>query len=169
MPQIESLVADLIETLDQEHVRLDALRHLLMREQEAVRRWSAETLSAVTASKLEILQDLRCLEERRAALMSELGATWARSPESLTLKDIAARVGSTQGRKLLQQRETMRTDVQDALVIQDVTRSILTHAMTLCDEIMRSARETPGSGTLYSDAGMATAGHESKTWLNRRG
>ncbi len=169
MPQTESLIADLIETLDQEHVRLDALRHLLRHEQEAVRRWSAETLSALTASKMEILQDLRSLEARRTDLMVELGALWGRSPESLTLKEIAAQVAPVQSRRLLEQRETMRGDVQDALVIQDVTGLILSHAMSLCDEIMRLGRQTPGEGPLYSDAGLVATASEPRNWVNRKG
>lgn len=169
MPQTESLVSDLIETLDQEHLRLDALRHLLMHEQDAVRRWSAADLSAVTASKMEILEDLRALESRRADLMADLGAMWSQSPDRLTLKEIAAKVAPTQSRRLLAQRETMRTDVQDAVVIQDVTRLILNQAMTLCDEVIRLGRQVPGVGPVYSDTGLVSAGGESRTWVNRKG
>ena len=169
MPQPESLVDDLIETLDQEQARLDALRHLLLHEQDAVRRWSANDLSAVTTSKMEILDDLRALETRRAALMADLGAQWNRPSDDLTLKEIAARVGSAHRRRLLEQREAMRTDVQDALVVQDVTQAILTQAMALCDDIMRLARRTDATAPTYSEAGLVTTGGEPRAWVNRKG
>ncbi len=169
MPQPESLVDDLIETLDQEQTRLDALRHLLLHEQDAVRRWSANDLSAVTTSKMEILDDLRALETRRAALMAELGAQWNRPSDELTLKDIAARVGPAHRRRLLEQREAMRTEVQDSLVVQDVTQAILTQAMALCDDIMRLARRTEATAPTYSETGLVTTGGEPRAWVNRRG
>jgi flagellar biosynthesis/type III secretory pathway chaperone len=169
MPQTESLVADLIEVLGQEQARLDALRHLLLHEQEAVRRWSATDLSAVTASKIDILDDLRALEARRGVLMTELGAQWNQPPDQLTLKDIAARVDPAHRRRLLDQREAMRTDVQDALVVQDVTQAILSQAMALCDDIMRLARQPAQPTPTYTETGLVTTGGETRAWVNRKG
>ncbi|MBI5854376.1 MAG: flagellar protein FlgN [Nitrospirae bacterium] len=169
MPQTESLVSDLIETLDQEQLRLDALRHLLTHEQEAVRRWSLDDLSAVTTTKMGLLEDLHTLERRRADLVAQLGTAWNQSPDTLTLNEIAARVPPAQAAPLLQRRTEIRHKVQDALVTQDVTQMVVAHAMDLCDEMMRLANQVPGTGPLYSDAGLVTAGSESRTWVNRKG
>ncbi|TKB74735.1 MAG: flagellar protein FlgN [Nitrospira sp.] len=169
MPQTESLVSDLIETLDQEQLRLDALRHLLAHEQEAVRRWSSADLSAVTTTKMGLLEDLQALERRRIDLVAQLGTAWNQSPDSLSLQEIAARVPTAQAAPLLQRRTASRHMVQDALVTQDVTQMVVAHAMDLCDEMMRLANQVPGTGPLYSDAGLVTAGSESRTWVNRKG
>ena len=169
MPQTESLVADLIETLDQEQARLDALRHLLTQEQEAVRRWSSADLSAVTTTKMGLLEDLQTLERRRADLVARLGVIWNQSPDSLSLQDVAARVSPAQAAPLLQRRQDIRHKVQEARVMQDVTQMVVAHAMDLCDEMMRVANQLPGAGPLYSGAGLVTAGSESRTWVHRKG
>lgn len=162
-------VSELIETLDQQQARIDALRHLLAQEQQALRRNSPTELTAVTTTKLGLLEELRELEGRRMDLVARLAEIWQREPEALSLGEIAAQVEPPLAGRIRQRRESLRHGIEIALEAQAVARGAVTYALEFCDEVMRTVRQAGSSPMLYSDSGEMTTAGETAPRLNRQG
>jgi flagellar biosynthesis/type III secretory pathway chaperone len=169
MPTTTPLVSDLVETLDQQNARIDALRHLLAQERQALRRNSPTELTAVTATKLGLLDELRELEARRMDLVARLAESWQREPGTLSLSEIAAQLEPPLAGRLLRRRESLRQGVEIALEAQAVARAAVTYALEFCDEVMRTVRQAGSSAMLYLDSGEMATAVETVPRLNRQG
>ena len=162
-------VSELIEVLDQQDARIEALRHLLAQEQQALRRHSPAELTAVTTTKLGLLDQLQELEERRTDLVARLAEVWERAPEALSLGEIAAQVEPPLAGRILRRRESLRHGIEIALEAQAVARAAVTYALEFCDEVMRTVRRSGSAPMLYSDNGEMAAAVETAPRLNRKG
>ena len=162
-------VSGLLEILELMHDRTDALLQTLDQERQALKALRLDELTALHPATLQLLQELHALEERRTALTARLARQWGVSADSLTLREIAARMGGELAghidrlRRRLDGRITAARDRNRGLGV------LVSRSLEFFHEALTIPYGNASAPALYSQSGRAQSRRPDGALIQRKG
>jgi flagellar biosynthesis/type III secretory pathway chaperone len=164
-----ALVETLAEILTQEQQALESFLGLLRHEQDAIRRLSSSGMADVTAHKLNLLETVRVLEQKRSEVVARLTDEWGVGEGELTLRAIADRVGAPEAGALLRQQEQLNKTILEVREASEFNGTLIDDSLD-CFQRLLSACRIPEQPLLYSATGsLQTALASEQAFVGRRG
>jgi len=149
---ITSLVETLAEILTQEQQALESFLGLLRHEQDAIRRLSSSGMADITVKKLNLLEAIRVLEQKRSEVVAQLADEWGVSEGELTLRAIANRVGAPEAGALLRQQDQLNRTIVAVRDASEFNGTLIDDSLD-CFQRLLSACRVPEQPLLYSATG----------------
>ncbi|MER3423844.1 MAG: hypothetical protein C4293_12030 [Nitrospiraceae bacterium] len=147
------LLHELIDLLRQVQDCAQGFMDLLIREQNRLRTLSLQELVSIHEAKFRLLEDIRSLDEKRSAVINQLAGEWAVPSETLTLGEIARRIGGHEGNLLRQLQQQLTSAVAAVREANSFTGMLVACSL---DFLHRGLRVCWGRGTtipLYAPSG----------------
>jgi flagellar biosynthesis/type III secretory pathway chaperone len=164
-----ALVETLAEILTQEQQALESFLGLLRREQDAIRHLSSSKMTYVTAQKLNLLETVRVLEQRRSDAVARLADEWGVGEGELTLRAIADRIGVPEAGALLRQQDQLNKTIFEVRDASEFNGTLIGDSLD-CFQRLLSACRIPEQPLLYSATGsLQTAPASEQAFVGRRG
>lgn len=155
MPSAGDSVNELAILLGEMERGARRLLDVIGEERKAVASLNMVTFEFVTKQKIELLEYLHGLEERRAQLAASLARHVAMSTERITIEELAARLDGDKSQVLTARARSLKAAV---IAVQHANTSVAALAerslVFLHEALMLAHRPTAAAGSLYSPSGI---------------
>lgn len=159
----DSLVAALCSALESMLAEHRALRDVVARRREALRRAKIADLNACIASESEIAQRIATLDQRREnashALLLHMGGVPAGSPRAWRPNSewFASRLGGKQAERLRTIAAALRAAIEDVRAQNASTQQAAEHVARHIQGIVRSVEQRLSGSGAYTQRGVVSA------------
>jgi len=123
-------IGALIDLLETQQARFEAVLTVLDRERAAFKVLAAPPLVRISESKLGLLEEIRLLEERRSAVVFRLASKWGVQADGLTLRAIAERLGPIERGLLLRLHERLNRVVTAVGDATSLNGELIAHSLS---------------------------------------
>ncbi|HJU04488.1 MAG TPA: flagellar protein FlgN [Nitrospiraceae bacterium] len=148
-----SLLPELIDLLERIGDRIETFVTLLDAEETAIRAWSFEELSRINSAKHDRLEEIRRLEEHRAAVIEHIADAWHVPASALDLSDLAQRVESGGAARLRQLQSRLHKAAETAKEKNRYLAVLVARSLEFFRESMDIFRPSSNEIGLYSASG----------------
>lgn len=162
-------ISELIDLLQRIQDRARALLELLTREQASLKTLALKEFDGILQEKVRLLDDLRALDERRAAVIGQLAREWAAPPETLTLEDIARRIGGEEANLLRHLRRRLEATVTAVGEGNRFTGGLIAWSLDFLHRGLSLLQRGEGRTTLYVHSGRLQPAAEGGGLVERKG
>jgi len=145
-------IEKLADTLAENAELYERIARITREEKSVLDSASLERLGGVIKEKEKIAQEIKALENKRTALLEDIGKELGRPPGGLTLKEIAdtEEYRGRYGEKLMAARERLINAGEAAGMANEVNRSVIGAAMANVMETIRFAAGLIEPAVTYS-------------------
>ena len=154
---MDDLIRQILRLLQEEAARLREFLNLLHRERDAAIRVEFFELHQVGKLKEEVVGHLRHLESRRRSSLIELAARLDIPAETVTLQELAQRMGEPHSQRLTQRRSELLALIQSVQEVNRQNRALLAHAIELLKGSYRLLDELTAESPVYARTGGISA------------
>jgi len=149
---VTSLVEALTEILTQEQQALESFLELLRHEKEAIRRLSSSRMADITIQKLNLLETIRVLEQKRSEAVGQLADEWGVNEGELTLRAIAGRVAASEAGGLLRQQDRLKKTMLEVRDASEFNGILIGDSLDFFHQLLSACR-VPEQPLLYAATG----------------
>jgi flagellar biosynthesis/type III secretory pathway chaperone len=166
--KVDILLA-LIQLLERLNHRTEAFHQLVLQEHKAIRGVALQELTGIHEAKLQLLGEIRSLEERRAELIRQLAAAWEVPTNILTIAEIARRAANPEAETLRRLQRRLTRAAAEAHEANKVTGTLIRRSIALLHEALKAWQDNLPALATYSHAGIRRIGSSEGGLLEREG
>jgi flagellar biosynthesis/type III secretory pathway chaperone len=162
-------LSTLITLLERQQNRFEAFLALLDKERTAIKTLASASLVEISEAKLNLLEDIRLLDEQRSAAVARLAGNWGVEADSLTLRAIAQRVGPIEAGTLVRLHERLNKTVAAVRDSTGLNGDLIARSLAFLNQGLEVWRSSPNASALYSMHGALKSSVTQPTFVEQKG